>query len=587
MKSLSLIAIGLVASAFYGRAQDSLAPSAVTPKQPESAVSTQPRQGQQHFKSPRPNPAGDKPIIADKPDLRITGVVLVKTRAEVQDATLSVTGLQVRDIPFLNKPDFNHVIQPFIGKILTENAIRDLEDAIILYCRNRGKLLVDVILVPEQNIENGVIQLWFLEGKVGHLSVKNEGHKWFTDQFILKNVRLRPDGPINSIQLTEDLNWLNGNPFRQVDVAFKPGNALGLTDVDLQVVDRVPFRPYVGYENSGTRFTGEDRLLGGFNWGNAFGLDHQLNYQYSTDVNFDLVKAHSASYLAPLPWRHNLLFYGSYVEGKADFSSIGSTESAKARSWQVSGRYSVPLPNLGKYRHEAAVGFDFKRSNNDLLAGGTNILQTSDTDIAQIAGSYSGLMPDHWGETSFGVELYYSPGGITDNNSDADFSALRTNAPANYFYGRLNIERITRLPYNFSWVLRAWGQLSSDRLLPSEELALGGYNTIRGYDERVVIGDNGWIINNELRSPPMPLGLLGFQDQLQILGFFDYGGLRLIDPIPADGLNVNNTLYSTGVGLRYTVSHHVSFRFDYGIPLIHKEINAESSRFHAGVLVSF
>ena len=59
-------------------------------------------------------------------------------------------------------------------------------------------------------------------------------------------------------------NWLNNNPFRQVDVVFKPGEKLGATDVELDVNDRLPFRPYVGYEDSGTRFTGPDRFITGF-----------------------------------------------------------------------------------------------------------------------------------------------------------------------------------------------------------------------------------------------------------------------------------------------------------------------------------
>jgi len=584
MKSLSLVAIGFAASVLCGwsQAPDALAPSSVTPKPVEHPAVPSPAAVLP--KSPRPNPQGDKPIIADKPTLAITGIVIVKSRTEVQESGVSVTGLQVKDIPFLNSPGFTRVIQPFLGRQLTENAIRDLEDQIILYCRERGKLFVDVILVPEQNIETGVIQLWFLEGKVGQVTVKNEGHKWFTDQFILKNVRLRPAAPVDSLKLTEDLNWLNGNPFRQVDVAFKPGKSLGLTDVELQVVDRVPFRPYFGYEDSGTRFTGEDRLLTGFNWGNAFGLDHQFNYQYATDTSFDLLRAHSASYLAPLPWRHTLMIYGSYVDAKAKFPG-GTT--ADGHSWQASGRYSVPLSDLGKYRHEVSAGFDFKRSNNNLLSGGTNVLQNSDTDIAQFAVSYSGAAPDRYGKTSFGLEGYYSPGGLTDGNSDTNFSKLRADSKSEYFYGRLNAERITRLPYDFSWVLRGWGQIASERLLPSEELALGGFNTIRGYDERVVVGDNGWIINNELRTPPFPLGLLGFQDQLQILGFFDYGAVRLVDPSSADGKDPNKTLYSAGVGFRYTVSRHFSLRFDYGFPLTKKEINADNSRVHAGVLLSF
>ena len=115
---------------------------------------------------------------------------------------------------------------------------------------------------------------------------------------------------------------------------------------------------------------------------------------------------------------------------------------------QVFG-YPVPLPRIHKFRHEAAVGFDFKRSNNDLLAGGQNVLQTSDTDIDQFAASYTGVLPDKVGQTSFGLEVYYSPGHLSPNNNDSDFNQLRVNASADYFYGRLNIERITRLPYDF------------------------------------------------------------------------------------------------------------------------------------------
>jgi len=72
MKNLSLVAIGLAASVLHGWAQvpDALAPSSVTPKPVEHPAVPTP--ATEHPKSPRPNPAGDKPIIADKPTLAIT-----------------------------------------------------------------------------------------------------------------------------------------------------------------------------------------------------------------------------------------------------------------------------------------------------------------------------------------------------------------------------------------------------------------------------------------------------------------------------------------------------------------------------------
>ena len=372
-----------------------------------------------------------------------------------------------------------------------------------------------------------------------------------------------------------------------MDAVFKPGEKLGFTDIELQVEDRFPLRPYFGYENSGTRFTGEDRLLAGINWGNALWLDHQANYQYSTDIDFDLVKAHSASYVAPLPWRHTLMLYGSYVDAKAQFPG-GTT--AEGHSWQASARYSVPMPDIATYRHEVAVGFDFKRANNNLLSGGTTVLQNSDTDIAQFVLAYAGALPDPLGKTSIGLEFYYSPGRLTADNYNTNFNNLRVDAKADYVYGRLNVVRLTRLPYGFSWALNFWAQLANERLLPSEELSLGGYNTIRGYDERAVIGDDAWILSNELRTPAIYLGNLlqvpGGRDELQLLGFFDCGGMSLDHHVPADGNDLHHALYSIGAGLRYTISRNLSVRFDYGIPLSERGITQHQDRAHIGILLS-
>ncbi len=581
---------GLLVAGFCApvQAADPLTPSEVTPKTPaktESAPAIP-----ELPKSPR-SAAGDKPMNPDLPNLTIKAVIIVKTSAEIKDAGVPDTnGVIVRDIPFLSGRDFQKVVTPFLGRPLTENAIRDLQDAIILYSRNRGKLLVDVVL-PEQSIDNGVLQIWFLEGRVDKIDINNDGKKWFKDELIRKDIRLQPGDTVDSDRLTDDLNWVNANPFRQVDVSFKPGSKLELTDVELNVNDRIPLRPYAGYEDSGTRFTGQDRLLAGFNWGNAFGLDQQLNYQYATDIRFDLVKAHAASYLIPLPWRHTLMFYGSYVDGRADFSSIGNPTSATGRSWQTSVRYSVPLRHWKDYRHEISVGFDFKRSNNSLEAGGNVVLQNSDTDIAQYVAEYSGLLPDAYGQTSIGGELYYSPGRMTPDNTDTAFNLLRTASKASYVYARINLERDTVLPLGFTWIVKGWFQTASQRLLPSEELSLGGYNTVRGYDERVLSGDDGWVVNNEIRTPAMSVLNLArihdVSDQLQFLGFFDYGAEQLLDINPSDGSEPNKTLYSIGGGLRYTIGSNFSLRFDYGFPLTQKVLNQYNSRAHLGVLISF
>jgi len=223
-----------------------MTPSAVVPKPPPERV------GRGAIKSPEysqpRSPSGNAPFDAARPGLKINGIIIVKTQAEViPDGVPNATGIIVKNIPFLDRADFRKMLATrYLGRPLTENALRDLEDDIIIYCRERGKLLVDAILLEQVIPDNGSIQLWFLEGKVGKVIVTNPDRKWFKDSLFSSQLHLRPGEPLDSQRLRKDLDWLNSNPFRQVDAAFKSGGQLGVTDVEVKVDDRIPFRPYIG-----------------------------------------------------------------------------------------------------------------------------------------------------------------------------------------------------------------------------------------------------------------------------------------------------------------------------------------------------
>jgi hemolysin activation/secretion protein len=581
-----VLTVVLVACGLNTQAQQSLDPNAPSGRVPIALEDKAPKPHKNTLPKLRSkrDPSGDELTIP-----KLNGVIIVKSEAEVKkEGAPPTTGLVVKDVPLLQGKDFAAVVAPYLGQPMSENKIRDLEDDIVLYCRSKNRPLVDVILL-DQAVQNGVIQLWLLEGKVGKVVVENEGHKWFKDAFILSQIRLRHDDPVDAAKLQSNLDWVNRNPFREVSAQFQQGQPIGHADVVLKVRDQFPLRAYVGYEDTGAKFVGEDRLLAGVNWGNVFGLDHQLNYQYTTDTDFRLVKAHSASYVAPLPWHNTLTVFGSYVDARADFASVAPGTSSKGLSYQASMRYSSPLPVIGKYQHEVSGGFDFKRSNNNFEFGGTTSLP-SDTHVLQAELGYSGLVPDKFGQTSFGLEGYYSPGDLTDNNTDSHFNQLRQGAKANYLYGRLTAQRVTRLPYDFTLVIRGTAQASNERLLPSEQLGVGGYNTVRGYEERLANGDEGWIVNTELRTPAIRLpGLYRSPtiepDYLQFLVFFDYGAIHTIDRVVGDPKDAS--LSSVGAGVRFTVSKNLTARFDYGYQLTDRELSTKHSRAHVGVVASF
>jgi hemolysin activation/secretion protein len=405
-------------------------------------------------------------------------------------------------------------------------------------------------------------------------------------------VRLQPGNPISSRELQSDLDWLNQNPFHTTDVVYHPGHSLGETDIVLQTTDRFPVRFYGGYEDSGNAETGFDRYEAGFNWGDAFGLGlgQQLNYQYTTSGDGESLVAHAGSYVVPLPWRHTLTFFGSYADTKG---TVPPELDIKGRSYQISGRYGIPLPTLNvsklTLKETFSFGFDYKYNNNSLEFGGEGAGQTL-VDVDQFVFAYDGTVTDPYGQTILNESLYYSPGSWGGNNNDVAFDASHPGATSDYVYDTVSLQRITHLPENFSLLLRGTLQLSNGNLTPSEQMGFGGYDTVRGYDEREVNADEGFVFTTELRSPPISLGQIfnfpAFQDQLQLLAFWDTGEAYNHTLLPGEPSEIG--LSSVGGGARYTINTYVSVRFDYGFQLVNTGFdNDHGSRSDLGVVISY
>jgi hemolysin activation/secretion protein len=403
-------------------------------------------------------------------------------------------------------------------------------------------------------------------------------------------VRAKAGESIDGGPLLEDVAWLNQNPFRQVDLVFTRGARLGETDVVLRTKDRFPVRVYAGYEDSGNDLTGDERVLAGVNWGDAFGRDQLLNYQLMASPDFEKLVAHSGSCVVPLRWRHTLMFFGSYATSEPALT--GGLFALKGTSWQASARYRVPLPaksGIG-LTHELSAGVDFKRSNNNLEFGGVQVFDQW-TDVAQAVVAYAASLNDRFGHTTADVQLVWSPGGLTGDNHTSRFREARAFARADYAYARLVVERTTKLPEEFKWIARFTAQTANRNLLSSEQLGLGGYDSVRGYEEREANGDNGFILSNELHTRAFSaakwIGMANGHDRLELLGFVDYGEASNHRLLP--GEDRHRVLASVGGGLRWSVAPYLTVRADYGTQLVKSGVSdgRRERRAHVGVVVAY
>lgn len=532
---------------------------------------------------PQSGVGGSSVLIA-----KLKGLVFVPTPAAVDKTGTAAKGIVLKGVVVPSEPDFRKLASSYLGQRITGDKLNTLISDIILYYRNHDRPVIDVI-VPEQEITNGGLQVVLLEGKLGKVTVT--GNRWFSSSEIADGIDVKPGESISQSKVQGDLDWLNQNPFRTTDLVYNPGEKLGQTDLVLQTHDRFPVRVYAGYEDSGNAPTGFDRYLAGFNYGDLFGIGQQLNYQYTISGDGESLRAHAGSYVIPLPWHNTLTFFGNYVDTKGEVPPL---IGLIGRSYQISGRYTVPLPTFTfssevNYKHDFSAGFDYKYNNNSLEFGG---LSAGDTlyDIDQFVMGYTGTENDPYGQLTINDQLYVSPGNWGGNNNDAAFNATHEFATSDYVYNTLILQRLTKLPEDWTLVLRGTLQTSNANLMPSEQLGFGGYDTVRGYDEREVNADDGYIFTTELRTPPISFGeLFGSQvvkDQLQFLGFWDYGAAH--DHTLLAGEPSETPLSSLGFGVRYSINTYLSLRYDYGFQLLSTGLdNDHGSRSDLGIVVSY
>ena len=474
-------------------------------------------------------------------------------------------GVDLQAVGFLQDSGLREKLAARLGQPLRMTDIDAMLREIRAAAARAGRSFVEVG-VPPQDITSGRLTLVVIEGRIGRIKV--EGAKWFGEANYLAALHLAPGQPIDQGQLNADLDWLGRSGYRQATAQFARGDQAGLTDLTLQVAERRPWGFSLGYADSGTASTDDERISAGVAWGNAFGRGEELSYQLTTSPDLRTSVAHSGSYTVPINrWHHVFRADAAWSTIRAD---IPAPFDSKGYSWQVGLNYEIPLRPwklgaAGAVTQSFTAGFDLKETNNNIEFSSMPVSDNT-TQIAQFRAGYDASLQDRLGGTSFRATAVFSPGGLTAKNKDAAFAGSRARAKADYAYLNVSVQRQTKLPQGFSHFISLAAQLSTENLLGSEQLGLGGANSVRGYDEGLVYGDQGILLRNEITLPAFTLlGKLGkasLRDSVRLLGFWDYGVARskhlLTDEDP------NLVLSSVGVGLRYRLGEHLNAQFDYG-----------------------
>ncbi len=518
---------------------------------------------------------------------KIEGIALISDISELTYLDQEVAGinLQYAAVPG-NDDELISRLTPYLKKNLNEENIQHIKQELLAFYREKRKPFVSV-QVPEQEVSKGVIAFVMTEGKIE--SIRFSGNTHFSDKTLSRYISVHSGDLVNREQVLTDVSWLNRNPFHRTEVVFSAGKEKGAVDLDFVTQDRRRVRIFGGADNTGNNFTGNARFYGGFNIADLFFADI-FTLQVTTAQDYNQFNAYTANYTVFLPWKHTLNMWGGYSQLKPFVRGLRN----EGKDTQVSLRYLIPFkPIYSEFTHEVDIGFDYKSQNSSLfftsspsllpivLADPTPIvpLIVNTVDLSQLMIAYRLEYDLPKLRMTLQIENYCSPIHWLPNQSDSNYNQLRFGARNVYFYQKAAFGGVYHFPRRFelSWLVR--GQVSTTPLLPSEQFGLGGFDTVRGYDEREILADDAVCTNLELRLHSFSI-FRNLKDSFYLLGFLDYGFGYNIDALATE---INPTyLLSAGPGLRYTVIPYLIFRADLGYQLHRTQFSTHSAKFNLG-----
>jgi len=507
----------------------------------------------------KPKPQENEPLVRS--------IVLIngKTRLLPASVLRQTDGIVVVDVDLpSSKGKLEEDLNCFIATPtpFTKDNVRKIKEQLYEYYRYYDHPFV-LISLPKQIPNTGVVQLVVNESRLGKVEVT--GNEWTSSKQYGNYFSIKPGQPISQKQLVRDVNFMNRNPYRQVSVIYSPGKELYTTDLTLEVTDRKPYFFYAGFDNTGVPTTGRQRVFAGFSWDQMFGCDQTFFYQYTTNYHVQRFHANAFQYMAMLPWRAIFNLYGGFSVVHAD---LPFTMKNTGTSVQGSIRYITPFVSNCFFSHEISVGFDLKNTNNTVEFVDIAPVYGQTVNLSQWMIGYSCKYERGCTQIEGGVEGYFSPFEWLPGQSNADFSSLRPGAVNRWFYGVGYMDMNYPMPHRCNFFFKTKIEGSSGPLLPSEQLGIGGYASVRGYDERQYSADNGFLMTAEFQSPRftvIPTKKKSLSNTAYFLVFTD-GGFGF-DETKVPEIPWSDFLVSIGAGFRYRLGTYLNARCDYGIKL--------------------
>ena len=490
--------------------------------------------------------------------------------AQTQTERFDIDRFNIEGNTLLKPDEIEAMLRPYTGKQREYGDVKRAIETLRQLYRSAGFGVVWVV-APEQDLDRGVVTLRVIEGRIGMIAI--EGNRFFDDANIRSSLpALRVDVPPRASAISANVQLANENPAKQVDVVLRPGEKEGVVDAGVDVIDVRPLKAFLTFDNTGNPQTGDFRLGVGVQHANLFNRDHVGTFNYVTSPGkVNQVSLYSGSYRLPL---YSLGDSMDFIVAYSDVSAGTTQTVAGPLSFSGKGdvyglRYNQLLARRGDYSHRLVYGLDYRAYKNacalgDFGAAGCGPAAV-DVTIMPISVAYSGNWAQPGRISDFYIALSHNVPGAA-NGQASDFNAARPSpsggegASSRYTILRFGASMVNAFKSN--WQVRAAvnAQYTSDALVTGEQFGITGATAVRGFLEREIARDTGYIVNLELYSPNLMGELVPGEGNLRGLLFYDIASAAN-NPLAGEA-RLQTSIASVGAGVRWNIQRNFNIRFD-------------------------
>lgn len=500
----------------------------------------------------------------------------------------SVWEFRVEGNTLLSGKTIELALTPYLGPSKNIDDIYEASDRLKEVYRVEGYPSIDVV-VPPQDIVNGVVKFEVLEGSVARLRVS--GSRYFSLRKIKDELKsVRKGEPVHIPSFQKDINRLNRKtPNLRVTPVFKQGKEPGTIEIDLRVRDKFPVNSSVELNNHATKNTTESRLSASVGYDNLWLENHSWSLQVQTSPeDTDEVKVLATTYIFPgFDSAAKVALYA--VKSDSEISAVG--DSVVIGNGEIFGfRYVSPLNSSRTYLHSISAGLDYKDFGETISVLGADSGSVSrPISYAAFTGLYNGTLIGKNSSTKLGFGLTFGIRNFPDTSEESEFDAKRLGAKTNFIHLQAKVNRQDRFSNDWRINSRAKAQLSDSPLISNEQFSAGGNKTVRGYYESQQLGDDGIIASVELESKSFASSISNDLNNLRFNTFIDAAYLVVQDEIQNFGISDGEySLTSFGVGFRLKAFSALSANVEIGYPLEDSpDVDSGDIKAHASIEYEF